>query len=161
MVAVATATDQDRDGVWAVERDGQGGQDGPEILGRSALITDAIADGRCLVATEDEVIIGFATHDRSLFGQPFLSLLRVRASDRRRGIGTELVQAVMAITPGDRLFSSTNASNHPMRMLLGRLGFTASGFIENLDPGDPEMIYIRWLGASAPAPLPAPMEAPD
>ena len=155
MVSVAVATERDNGAVWAVERDGG------EVPGRAAMIAHAIADGRCLVATDDGTVVGFAIHDRSLFGQPFLSLLRVREPDRRRGIGTLLVQDVMAATVGDRLFSSTNASNHPMRMLLGRLGFTASGFIENLDPGDPEMIYIRWLGAAAPAPLPAPAEAPD
>ena len=155
MFSVAVATDQDQRGVWAVE------QDEGEIPGRAALIARAIADGRCLIAADDDAVVGFAIHDRSLFGQPFLSLLRVRTLDRRRGIGTVLVQAVMAATEGDRLFSSTNASNHPMRMLLGRLGFTASGFIENLDPDDPEMIYIKRLGATAPAPIPAPAEAPD
>lgn len=161
MVSVATATTRDRDAVWAVEYDGLEMHGGSEIPERAAMIADALAEDRCLVATVDDTIVGFVIHDRSLFGQPFLSLLRVRAADRRRGIGTVLVQAVMATTEGDRLFSSTNASNHPMRMLLGRLGFTASGFIENLDPDDPEMIYIKWLGAAAPAPLPAPAEAPD
>lgn len=155
MISVVVATDQDLEAVLAVEREAG------VIPGREAMIATAIAAGRCLVATGDAAVAGFAIHDRSLFGQPFLSLLIVRGSDRRRGIGTLLVQTVMAATEGDRLFSSTNASNHPMRMLLGRLGFTASGFIENLDPGDPEMIYIKWLGAAAPAPLPAPAEAPD
>ena len=155
MVSVVVATDRDLEAVRAVDREGGKHPD------REATITSAIAAGRCLIATEDDAVAGFAIHDRSLFGQPFLSLLIVRGADRRRGIGTELVQSIMAATEGDRLFSSTNASNHPMRMLLGRLGFTASGFIENLDPDDPEMIYIRWLGAAAPAPLPAPAEAPD
>ncbi len=161
MFSVAIATDRDHDEVWAIERDGEEMPDGSELPGRAAVIASALADSRCLVAIEDETVVGFAIHDRSLFGRPFLALLRVRAASRRRGIGTTLVQAVMATTEGDRLFGSTKASNHPMRMLLGRLGFTASGFIENLDPGDPEMIYIRWLGAAAPSPLLAPAEAPD
>ena len=155
MFEVASATDQDRDGVLLVER-----EEG-RIAGRPALIDGAIAEGRCLIAREEDEVVGFAIHDRSLFGLPFLALLRVRTPARRRGVGTVLVQATIAATEGDRLFSSTNASNTAMRMLLGRLGFVASGFIENLDPGDPEMIYLKWLGASAPAPIPVPAEAPD
>lgn len=155
MFTVAPATDRNRNGVLLVE------QEEGMIAGRPAFIDGAIMEGRCLVAREGGAIVGFAIHDRSLFGQPFLSLLRVRIVDRRHGVGTALVQATIAATEGDRLFSSTNASNTAMRMLLGRLGFVASGFIENLDPGDPELIYLKWLGASAPTPVPVPAEAPD
>ncbi len=155
MFSVVPATDQDRDGVLLVE------QEERQIPDRPAAIDGAIAEGRCLLVREGDEVAGFAIHDRSLFGQPFLSLLRVRTAARRRGMGTALVQATIATTEGDRLFSSTNASNTAMRMLLGRLGFIASGFIENLDPGDPELIYLRWLGAAAPAPVPTPAEAPD
>lgn len=152
---VELAAEDDLGQVLAVEYEGE------PIDGRMPFIASAIAKGRCLVARDGGTIAGFAIHDRSLFEQPFLTLLRVRTADRRRGIGTALVQGVMAATEGDRLFSSTNASNAAMRMLLGRLGFVASGFIENLDPDDPEMIYIRWLGTAAPVPIPAPVEAPD
>lgn len=155
MVSVERATPRDREAVLGVEAEGRA------IDGRTTAITLAIEDGRCLVARDGEAVLGFAVHDRSLFGQPFLALLRVRQVDRRRGIGTALVQGVIAGTDGDRLFSSTNASNTAMRMLLGRLGFVASGFIENLDPGDPEMIYVKWLGAAAPVPIPAPPEPPE
>ena len=136
-------------------------RDGHTEGGREDFITAAIAEGRCLVARDGGTVTGFAIQDRSLFGQPFLSLLKVRPVDRRRGLGTALVQAAIATTEGDRLFSSTNASNTAMRMLLGRLGFVSSGFIENLDPGDPELIYIRWLGGAGPAAVAAPVEAPD
>lgn len=152
---VARATDDDLGAVLEVERDGRA------TGGRATFIASAIAEGRCLVARGGDAIAGFAIHDRSLFDQPFVALLKVRPADRRRGIGTALVQAAIAATDGDRLFSSTNASNVAMRMLLGRLGFVASGFIENLDPGDPEMIYIRWLGGAGPESVPAPVEAPD
>lgn len=152
---VAPATEPDLDGVMEVDHDG------PDAGGRAGMIAAAIAEGRCLVARDGGTVTGFAIRDRSLFGQPFVSLLKVRTADRRRGIGTALVQAMIATTDGDRLFSSTNASNTAMRMLLGRLGFVSSGFIENLDPGDPELIYIRWLGGAGPAAVAAPVEAPD
>ncbi len=30
-----------------------------------------------------------------------------------------------------------------MRKLLGKLGFTDSGQIENLDEGDPELVFVK------------------
>lgn len=40
--------------------------------------------------------------------------------------------------------ASTNRSNEPMRRLLERQGFVASGVVENLDQGDPERVYF-WI----------------
>ncbi|WP_177330351.1 hypothetical protein [Pseudomonas sp. CCOS 191] len=40
--------------------------------------------------------------------------------------------------------ASTNRSNEPMRRLLKRQGFVASGVVENLDQGDPERVYF-WI----------------
>ena len=154
-ISVVTATESDLDAVLEIERDGR-----PEG-GQVDFVASAITGGRCLVARDGATVTGFAILDRSLFGQPFMSLLKVRPADRRRGIGTALVQEAITATEGDRLFSSTNASNTAMRMLLGRLGFVSSGFIENLDPGDPELIYLRWLGGAGPAAITAPVEAPD
>ena len=45
-----------------------------------------------------------------------------------------------------KLFTSTNQSNAPMQALLNKLGYRQSGFIENLDEGDPELIYFKRLG---------------
>jgi hypothetical protein len=36
-----------------------------------------------------------------------------------------------------------------MQRLCDRLGFVKSGYIENLDEGDPELIYVKFL---APVP---------
>lgn len=130
----------------AIEREGR------DIPGREAFIGTAVGEGRCLLARDGETVTGFVIHDRSLFDQPFVALLRVGQVFRRRGIGTDLMRAVIARTPGDRLFTSTNDSNIAMRQLLGRIGFVSSGYIENLDLDDPELIYIRWLGAEITAP---------
>lgn len=129
--------------------------------GRADRIRAAVADGTCLIARDGDAVVGLATHDRSLFGHPYLALVLVRPAARRRGVGTALVQAVVAGVEGDRVFSSVRESNVAARMLLGRLGFVASGFIENLTDGDPELVYVRLLGDAAPAPIPVPAEAPD
>jgi L-asparagine transporter-like permease len=47
-----------------------------------------------------------------------------------------------------KLFTSTNVSNLPMQALLATSGFVLSGIVHNLDPGDPELVYVRFLGAS-------------
>jgi len=44
-----------------------------------------------------------------------------------------------------KLFTSTNLSNLPMQSLLAQLNFKLSGVIENLDEGDPELVYFKPL----------------
>jgi hypothetical protein len=44
----------------------------------------------------------------------------------------------------DRLFVTTNTSNAPMRALLAREGYLASGTIDNIDPGDPELVFVKF-----------------
>ena len=40
-------------------------------------------------------------------------------------------------------------SNFPMQRLLATLGFDRSGFIENLDEGDPELVYFKRIRDNA------------
>ncbi|MBG4732089.1 hypothetical protein I4964_09615 [Pseudomonas aeruginosa] len=49
---------------------------------------------------------------------------------------------------GDRRFTSRNRSTLPMRRLLEREGFQPSGVIDNLDEGDPELVFVRFLAPS-------------
>ena len=44
----------------------------------------------------------------------------------------------------DRIFTSTNESNDPMRRLLAKADWLATGIVENLDPGDPELIFVKF-----------------
>ena len=47
--------------------------------------------------------------------------------------------------PGEKLFTSTNESNAPMQRLCEKLEYVRSGRIENLDEGDPEIVYFKRL----------------
>ena len=92
-------------------------------------------------------MLGYAVFDRSLFEQPFVALLCVSGSHRRLGIGSALMRYIGSICAEDKLFTSTNQSNMPMQNLCEQLGFIRSGYIENLDEGDPEIIYFKRVRA--------------
>jgi len=36
-----------------------------------------------------------------------------------------------------------------MQRLLARLGFVTCGFIDELDPGDPELVFVKKLDAAS------------
>ena len=112
---------------------------------RRPFIERAIAARECYVATDGGAIVGYAVFDRSFFDQPFVSLLHVDEAQRRRGIGAALMRHIESICVDDKLFTSTNESNTPMQRLCEQLGFVRSGRIENLDEGDPEIVYFKRL----------------
>jgi len=110
---------------------------------RHDFLRSAIAHGECLVAEIGRETAGFAVVDRSLYDQRFVALLIVDPAYQRRGVGSSLMRAVGRRYPGEKLFTSTNQSNLPMQALCERLGYVRSGWIENLDEGDPEIIYFK------------------
>ncbi len=62
---------------------------------------------------------------------------------RRQGLGEAIIRHFRSTLTQPKLFSSTNMSNKPMQELFAKLGFRWSGYIENLDEGDPEIIFYR------------------
>jgi len=118
---------------------------------KRADIADWIAQGQCHVAG-DGTPVGYLALTRSFFRSPFIEMLQVATSARRQGIGRLLIEHCIALTaPSEKLWTSTNQSNTPMQALLAQLGFVRAGVFEHLDPGDPELIYLRWPRARAPA----------
>ncbi|MHB1457710.1 MAG: GNAT family N-acetyltransferase [Armatimonadota bacterium] len=114
---------------------------------RRGLIKDAISASQCLYARIDGAIAGFAIFEQSFFGQGFIDLLIVHPDYRQQGVGKAIICYIEEHCPTDKLFTSTNQSNIPMQNLCEGIGFSRSGYIENLDEGDPEIIYfkrIRW-----------------
>lgn len=109
---------------------------------RESEIRHAAKGSRCLVAELNGIIAGFAVGSR-LYGFDFLELLVVSVTHRRRGVGSALMRGWEATADTPKLFTSTNDSNIPMQRLCERLGYARSGLIENLDEGDPEIIYFR------------------
>jgi GNAT superfamily N-acetyltransferase len=142
-VAIRLATTTDVDAISAIDPRASVGSE------RYTEIERAAATAECFVEERDGTIAGYVILDRSFFGFPFVALLIVDEGSRRRGIGTALMRHAESITPGGKLFTSTNESNAPMQRLCESLGFVPSGRVENLDDGDPELVYFKQISELA------------
>lgn len=65
------------------------------------------------------------------------------AEFQRRGVAAALMDDIERAHADQRLFVSTNESNTPMRDLLTALGYAPAGQVDRLDPGDPELFFVR------------------
>jgi GNAT superfamily N-acetyltransferase len=109
---------------------------------RTALIHEAVASRRCLVAEGDRIIGYVVTEPRHFFARDFVELLMVHDSCRRRGVGRTLLRAAVDRAGTSRVFSSTNESNLAMRSVFASSGWTLSGQLSGLDEDDPEIVYF-------------------
>jgi GNAT superfamily N-acetyltransferase len=109
---------------------------------RRVHIGDLLGAGLSWAALADGEMVGFAIVTRHFYGFPFVDLLVVAEAARRRGAGSALMARCAAAHDADRMFTSTNESNAPMRALLAKAGWRPAGVVHYLDPGDPELIYV-------------------
>lgn len=119
----------------------------PEDTIRAGLIKQAVIEGRGFVVEEDGDIVGFGLMGHPFFSHPFIDLVYIAPDRRGCGLGPQLMDhmAAQVVIPDGRIFTSTNQSNVRMRHVLVREGWEESGKIHNLDPGDPEIIYVRFI----------------
>jgi len=152
MTIIERASSQDFEHICALDETVHAG------LPRRRIIAEACAHGRVAVARVDGVARGFVIWDESFFDQFFVRLLLVHPDFRRRGLASALIRAAELDCQTAKLFTSTNQSNLAMQRLCERLGFVKSGYIENLDEGDPELIYVKLL---APVPSTPPRDSDE
>jgi GNAT superfamily N-acetyltransferase len=117
-------------------------------LHRRELVDAAIAARRCWVAEQNGTVCGYGVLTTNFFGRDFVELLYVAEVARRRGAGDAILATIENARREDRLFTSTNESNIPMRALLERRGYQSSGTITNLDPDDPELVFVKFLNGA-------------
>lgn len=115
----------------------------------------ALLTGTCLVAEHRGELAAYLVLEQSFFGQGFIPLVCVARNHRKQGLGSALLAAAEAACPTSRLFTSTNASNIAAQRLFARAGFVRSGIIENLDAGDPELVYFKAVGSHGAPGLPS------
>ena len=109
---------------------------------RVEFLSQSLVLGQCVVAASEAEAAGFAILNYSFFGLGFIPLVLVSAH-RRQGIGLRLLESLERRCTSGKLFSSANMSNVVAQRLFARAGFVESGRVENLDAGDPEVIYFK------------------
>ncbi|HEY2067972.1 MAG TPA: GNAT family N-acetyltransferase [Rhizomicrobium sp.] len=112
-------------------------------LARREMVDAAIAARHCWVAERPGRVVGYGVLSRNFFGRDFVELLFVAEDARRGGAGSAILTAIERAVTAPMLFTSTNESNAAMRALLTARGYEPSGRIENLDPADPELVFVR------------------
>jgi N-acetylglutamate synthase-like GNAT family acetyltransferase len=138
-MTIRRATPGDLDGIIAIDLQ-------PALMRKEReRVSAALARGGVLVAEEDGAIIGVVDLNDQFFGYAFVPLLAVHRKYRRRGIAARLLKEAVARVHGDRVFTSTAETNLAMHALLPKLGVVRSGAVENIDPGDREIFYVRFL----------------
>jgi ribosomal protein S18 acetylase RimI-like enzyme len=138
MVNVDKATEQDIDSLLDIDRSTTGFPD--------SLITASVKAGQCFIIRENDNITGFGILEYTFYGQGFIGLLIVDSDYRRRGNASAIIKHIESICKTKKLFTSTNESNYIAQKVYESLGFVRSGYIENLDEGDPEIVYFKRLG---------------
>jgi ribosomal protein S18 acetylase RimI-like enzyme len=102
-----------------------------------------VTNGVCRTALLDGEIVGYSISTYSFFHQRFIELVLVAKAYRRQGIGLSLLRDALKRLPEEKVWTSTNKSNSPMQALLAKAGFIESGRVDNLDPGDPELVFVH------------------
>lgn len=67
----------------------------------------------------------------------------------RSRIGEQLLKVLETKCDTSKFFVTTNLSNHRMQRLLLRMGYSPCGYIGELDPGDPELVFVKKIKADA------------
>lgn len=116
---------------------------------RVTLIDRSIESNQCFVAVVDDRVVAYGILNYTFYEQGFVGMLYVHPESRRRGIGSALMTYLEGRCKTVKLYTSTNQSNTRMQALLAKLGYRPSGIIENLDEGDPELVYMKRLGGQA------------
>ncbi|MEA2030898.1 MAG: GNAT family N-acetyltransferase [candidate division Zixibacteria bacterium] len=112
---------------------------------RAEFIARTVENQSCWVIEENHRTLGYSVMDYGFFGFGFVRMLYVTQEHRRRGLASEMMLYLESICKTVKLFSSTNQSNQPAQRIMEKLGYSKSGIIENLDDGDPELVYFKRL----------------
>ena len=97
------------------------------------------------MAEQDGQVVGYGVFNHAFFHQGQVDMLMLHPDYRGQHIGEQLLQALEEECDTPKLFVTTNLSNQRMQKLLTRLGYTVCGFIDELDPGDPELVFFKRI----------------
>ena len=112
-------------------------------LDRIKLIDEWLNNDTVYVAELDGRIVGYGVYNQKFFHQGNIEMLMIAEEYRGRKIGEQLLLAIEKVCETSKLFTTTNLSNQRMQRLLTRSGFKTCGFINELDPNDPELVFVK------------------
>ena len=95
----------------------------------------------CYVLEANNKILAYGVLHYHFYSHTFIELLMINKNYRRQGLGLILINKLKMQSKTQKIFTSTNQSNTATQQLLIKAGFIPSGYIENLDDNDPELIY--------------------
>ncbi len=135
----------------------------PEDIPVCAELAASLGDPRCgqgfiqaavdrrqlLVAADNGRVVGFLVYRSDWFNCTFVTLVGVTPDRSPNEVVPALYRAVEAESPGPRLFSSVEETDAASIRLHSALGFTPSGYIDNLPQGYRELIFFKRLAVAS------------
>ena len=114
-----------------------------------ALIQAAFDRRQLLVASDTGGVVGFLAYRSDWFNCTFVTLVGVTPERHRNEVAQALYRAVEAVSPSPRLFSSTEETDAAAIRMHSALGFTWSGYVDNLPQGYRELIFFKRLAVGS------------
>ena len=112
---------------------------------RADFIDHWLREDTVMVAEQDGQAVGYGVFSHGFFHQGQIEMLMIRTDYRGIRIGAQLLATLEQLCDTPKLFVTTNLSNQGMQRLLNRMGYAACGFINELDPGDPELVFFKQV----------------
>jgi ribosomal protein S18 acetylase RimI-like enzyme len=117
----------------------------PRDPGRADWIDRWLREDTVVIAEVDGRVVGYGVFNHGFFHQSQADMLMVHPEYRGKRIGEQLLLALEGLCDTAKFFVTTNLSNHRMQSLLQRMGYEACGYIDQLDPGDPEIVFVKTV----------------
>jgi ribosomal protein S18 acetylase RimI-like enzyme len=115
---------------------------------RAECIDHWLREELVLVAEVQGRVVGYGVLDHGFFGQSNVAMLMIDEDYRGRKLGERILRKLEELGDTPKFFVTTNLSNHRMQRLLSRMGYRPGGYIHELDPGDPELVFVKDIGMS-------------
>ncbi len=96
------------------------------------------------VAVYENEIAGFMTFDNSFYERPFIRYIVTNPDYRRKSVAEKLMLFIEEKCEGQKIFTSTEADNLPMIMLLNKFNYKMVGIIHELQDVA-EVIYCKEI----------------
>ncbi len=98
-----------------------------------------------IVADMNGTLLGYGVFDHGFFQQSNVAMLMIHPDHRGCGIGEQILRSLEEFGDTPKFYVTTNQSNHRMQRLLTRMGYRPGGYIHELDPGDPELVFVKEI----------------